>query len=477
MATGIDISKQIAILDEGTQITPNVNKINFTGTGITATASGNDVTVNVVGATGVWGIANTAGVYTFYSTLTLAMAAATSGQTIEMFADVTETGAVTITLKNGVTINGNSHTYTINNTTTHNFLIDNNVAITFRINNLIVRKIGVQTVDTDNYLINQLNTNSNFDFSNSYFYSTATVGRINGRLTGGYYNGFGNTFIASCTLLNYGIISDINVEIGNYTGDGSTIYGFVNYGTLQNCNITTSNIQGLRNLGGSVAKNINVVSTNNVAFTAVYNDGELMNCTINSVVSSLQNNSGHAYNCSAYSSGGIAISNGNYLYNSVGRSAASDGIRGTNSTNKIVNCSGFSSALIGINTEGEAINSFGMSTVNFGISSFLTGIFKECTSISTAATAAANGATWYNCTFQSTWNNAAGRAFDCQYGQCTLINSSFKVANTSANCIYNAAVKTIKYANNAFDGATTPVNANITQGVTNTHDNQGNILI
>ena len=111
MATGIDISKQIAILDEGTQITPSVNQINFTGTGITATASGNDVTVNVVGATGVWGIANTAGVYTFYSTLTLAMAAATSGQTIEMFADVTETGAVTVTLKNEVTINGNGHSY------------------------------------------------------------------------------------------------------------------------------------------------------------------------------------------------------------------------------------------------------------------------------------------------------------------------------------------------------------------------------
>jgi hypothetical protein len=52
MATGIDISKQIAILDEGTQITPNVNQINFTGTGVTATASGNNVTVNVSGGGG-----------------------------------------------------------------------------------------------------------------------------------------------------------------------------------------------------------------------------------------------------------------------------------------------------------------------------------------------------------------------------------------------------------------------------------------
>jgi hypothetical protein len=50
------------------------------------------------GATGIWGIANTSGIYTYYTTLTLAMAAATAGQTIEMFADVVETGAVTVTL-------------------------------------------------------------------------------------------------------------------------------------------------------------------------------------------------------------------------------------------------------------------------------------------------------------------------------------------------------------------------------------------
>jgi hypothetical protein len=35
----------------------------------------------------------------------------------------------------------------------------------------------------------------------------------------------------------------------------------------------------------------------------------------------------------------------------------------------------------------------------------------------------------------------------------------------------------MKYSNNSFEGATTPVNANITQGIINTQDNQGNILI
>ena len=58
-------------------------------------------------ASGIFGISNASGVYTYYATLTLAMAAATSGQTIEMFADVVETAAVTITLKDGVNINEN----------------------------------------------------------------------------------------------------------------------------------------------------------------------------------------------------------------------------------------------------------------------------------------------------------------------------------------------------------------------------------
>jgi hypothetical protein len=49
MSTGINLRKRIAILDEGSSITSDADQINFTGTGITATASGNNVTVNVTG--------------------------------------------------------------------------------------------------------------------------------------------------------------------------------------------------------------------------------------------------------------------------------------------------------------------------------------------------------------------------------------------------------------------------------------------
>jgi len=52
MSTQINLSKKIAIKDEGVLKTSDVNSIDFTGTGVTATYSGNDVTVNIPGGGG-----------------------------------------------------------------------------------------------------------------------------------------------------------------------------------------------------------------------------------------------------------------------------------------------------------------------------------------------------------------------------------------------------------------------------------------
>ena len=51
---------------------------------------------------GIFGISDATGTYTYYATLTLAMASAVSGEVIQVFADFVETGAVTVILKNGV---------------------------------------------------------------------------------------------------------------------------------------------------------------------------------------------------------------------------------------------------------------------------------------------------------------------------------------------------------------------------------------
>jgi hypothetical protein len=52
MSTEINIKKRIDIQEEGVSITPDVNSINFTGDGVTASAIGDDVTVNIPGGTG-----------------------------------------------------------------------------------------------------------------------------------------------------------------------------------------------------------------------------------------------------------------------------------------------------------------------------------------------------------------------------------------------------------------------------------------
>jgi hypothetical protein len=52
MSTEINIRKRIDIQEEGVSITPDVNSINFTGDGVTASAIGDDVTVNIPGGMG-----------------------------------------------------------------------------------------------------------------------------------------------------------------------------------------------------------------------------------------------------------------------------------------------------------------------------------------------------------------------------------------------------------------------------------------
>lgn len=58
MSTSITISKQIAIKDEGVVKTSDVNSIDFTGAGVTATNVGNAVTLNIPSGGGVHQLTN-----------------------------------------------------------------------------------------------------------------------------------------------------------------------------------------------------------------------------------------------------------------------------------------------------------------------------------------------------------------------------------------------------------------------------------
>jgi hypothetical protein len=60
---------------------------------------------------------------------------------------------------------------------------------------------------------------------------------------------------------------------------------------------------------------------------------------------------------------------------------------------------------------------------------------------------------------------------------CAVVRTFIGVVNTSANCLNAGVAINTSYTQCLFTGATTNVNANITQVITATEDNQGNITI
>jgi hypothetical protein len=74
------------------------------------------------GSSGKFGISDSTGAYTYYSSLSSAITAASSGQVIELFADITESSSTAVNLKAGVIIQGNGHTYTHTSTTGNTFV-------------------------------------------------------------------------------------------------------------------------------------------------------------------------------------------------------------------------------------------------------------------------------------------------------------------------------------------------------------------
>jgi len=214
------------------------------------------------------------------------------------------------------------------------------------------------------------------------------------------------------------------------------------------------------------------------------------------------------YNCVGESTAGIGIYN-LYLstYNSLGKSVSGIGILSNGETYM---CTGISTSNTGI--QGQRVtSSTGISTSGTGISASSEG--RNCTGISVSGSggvfgfhssylrstsgsgvgglsqiyncyAESSGAAVapdchiYNSTVVSKWNNAGGYLVRTTISYSReVLNSTLIVANASANCISASASTTCNYANNVFKVATTPVNALITQGITNTADSQGNILV
>ena len=446
---------------------------------LTSDVSGNASWEPLTVSSGRFGIADSGGTYTYYTTLTSAMSAATAGQTIEMFTDYIETGNVTINLKNGVNINGNGHTYTLNNNGTDSCLSDNGVAVSVSILNLNLKRIGATTSSNTNTTCLLVFGASKIDFNGSKAYGSNSVSVIinNSSATVSNVYAYGDT----------GLNAAITVYIASGKMDNSVVYN------------NTNNAAYYTNAIVNIGTIVNCVAYTTSGGYSIYNQGEMIDCVgYSTAVTAFGggiNNYGTAIGSTGFSSGG----NGFYAYmntlneNCNGYSSGGVGFTVNGFINcKVMNCNGFSSASYGIYAyNGYIINSTAWSTVNYGLYNTNAGDglsnISNCTVTSDSSAAlfcnSNTNTVISNNTITSRYNNASGHAVVLGATAFAgppnpdILNNTLIVANASANCIYTTIASTIKYSSNVFKNSATPINANITQGIVNTQDNQGNILI
>jgi hypothetical protein len=396
-------------------------------------------------SSGRFGIADSNGEYTFYTTLTLAMTAASAGQTIELFADYTESGATTITLKNNVTINGNGHTYTHTSTTgnTFNFV----AGATVYINNLIINRTvttptGAAVFYFDNSFGNPMRLRCSAVYVNYTF--TSSVGA---------------TPVVTADALTQYIVEGLNATAN---GSGAMFSQSGQPITIIDCfarNTGTGNGYAFGSAGGTIDDSYaSVVSGTGIALTA---GSSARNCNSIATTGVGISGAGNAYQC-------YAFSNTNYAYNSV---TAYNCVAQTTSGTAFYNC--------------IIRNCSGTSTTGAALAAFFSPAYAYNSSLQSTGGVTIPSSPWSmlleNCSITNEWNNASGHAvtFGSSGSAITndITNCKITVSNASANCLNVASAINAKYANNVFKGATTPVNANITQTISNTHDSQGNILM
>jgi hypothetical protein len=528
--TGISLAGTNPITSSGsitvTNSAPDQTVVLNAGTGIGVTGTYPNFTISntATASSGIWGISNALGVYTYYATLSAAMTAAVAGQTIELFADYTDSGT-SIGLKNQVNINLNGHTYTWASTAASVFAFTTSGTGTCQILNgrivaddsatyggcVLIYLSTVFTVITDVY------------FNNTQML-TVQLAVANSKLIGGVYYA---AFQTGAILNNGGIVENVDV-----TGVGS-VSAPINStgGSLVNC-------IGRSTPTGAAGALTGITASNTI----------LTNCTGIAAASSsnsygLYITNGTAQNCVGYSSGntGLKVLGSAILNNCVGRSDGNYGIEATSCT--LNGCVGYSTANIGfIETECNTNNCQGYSTASAGYQSLFNsstykskkniighstaanGIYigglayvQNCSAFSSASFAFQVGDTAtfpaaygnltmhncsaisrgdaaisvvknsntsimkiMNCSATSDYNFSSGHGLTSQ-GSATsglsILNCVFTVTNSAAFAIDATAAQTINYAGNAYLGCTTPIDSLITQGIVNTEDNQGNILV
>ena len=389
---------------------------------------------DIVSSGGVFGITNASGTYTYYSTIELALSAASSGTVIEQFSNVSVSTSATINLIDGVTWNMNGYEYKNTSASVFTmFEIPTNTTVKFAINNGYIRRNTGSTnggilLDTKNTLASEILSNG------------VTFENIEGTSAKGEATLIGGIFRSSST----------------------TQIGFEYSGTVNNIKVFSFNGNKVQNQSSDV---------------------EVFNSTFYSENSANNINNVNAYNSNFTSDGDSGLSFGNgtsNCYNCVGSSTASHGIYVFNG--ELHNCSGFSTAGYGIqlgSSSSVVYSSIGKSTADNGFNLATSSRAFNCYAESSAnAGVRFKGAgVFTNGVAKSTGTSSFSQAVFCNVSGAEVTNCDLIVTTASNNCISGNLLITAKLANNTYKGSTVAVNSNITNSITNTQDSQGNILI
>jgi len=372
------------------------------------------------------------------------MAAATSGQTIEMFADVVETGAVTITLKNGVNINGNGYTYTLKNSgLIHAFSAANSVVTSCNINNLnVVRTLSTGTLFDNSCLILGINGSGVINCSGSTFRNSGSGAAIifNGNSTHeiNYAVAYATTTWGAIAIFSsFG--AKLNNSIGYGTSGGTGIRCH-NGGDIQNCTGVSDSGYGIYGLAGNQSNSVGISSTG-VGFGSNIN----------------------AFNCTGRSVSGVGfeITNATNAVGCVGISVSGIGL--TAASSFIYNCTGISSSSRGVQilTGSKAYNLISKSSSSYSI-------FSNSSTVEI-----------HNSTIISEWNNAGGIGISSNNTTIpsTILNSTFLLSNASAPYLFNnTAAQAVSTRGNTYRGGGA-YSVLITQAIVTVEDSQGNIFL
>lgn len=385
------------------------------------------------GRVGVFGIADSTGVYTYYSNLDSAMTAAVANQTIQLFTDYIETSPTSVQMKDGVNINLNGHTYEYAGADTKDTLSDGGAGVTVTIfNGTLKRTNSSAPTDTQGVCLSISSSRSIItlkgvlviadDGSNTCYISA-------GMLSGGSFIQVGVATGSTVGFYASGKSAFIdNVNVHSYTKGNradSTI--------ISNSYFRSDGKWGIYLLSGE-ARNITGYSTVSdgilIGTAAVFNSTGISNAQtgINS------GTSGELHNCSGYSSASYGILNGGYAYNCSGKSLGNIGII-TGSNSETYNCTAQSDVNVAIFSRGRIVKT--------------SAICK--------------------------WNNSAGHGFSNVENNDEIVDCYAEVANTLA---YGVNAPTTSPYVTGFSGIGMNVLLNLLSNAqTNAEDSFGNIKI